>query len=68
MTYKNIIVEKKDCVGIIKINRPDVLNALDKTTIRELLLAVNELEDDKKIKVAILTGIGKAFIAGADIK
>ncbi|MFH1013535.1 MAG: enoyl-CoA hydratase-related protein [Thermoplasmatota archaeon] len=68
MAYKNIIVEKKDCVGIIKINRPDVLNALDKATIRELLNAVNELEDDKRIKVAILSGVGKAFIAGADIK
>jgi enoyl-CoA hydratase len=68
MTYKNIIVEKKDTVGIIKINRPNVLNALNKETIRELLNAVSELEDDKKIKAAILTGEGKAFIAGADIK
>jgi len=68
MTYKNIIVEKKEGVGIIKINRPKVLNALDKETIRELLNAVSELEDDKNIKAAILTGEGKAFIAGADIK
>ena len=68
MAYKNIILEKKDGVGIIKINRPQVLNALDKETVRELLKAVTELEDDKKIKSAILTGEGKAFIAGADIK
>lgn len=68
MVYKNIIVEKRDRIGIIKINRPDVLNALDKTTIRELLDAVTELEDDRNIKVAILSGTGKAFIAGADIK
>ncbi|MDG6229001.1 MAG: enoyl-CoA hydratase-related protein [Candidatus Thermoplasmatota archaeon] len=68
MAYKNIIVEKKEGVGIIKINRPKVLNALDKETIRELLNAVADLEDDKKIKAAILTGEGKAFIAGADIK
>jgi enoyl-CoA hydratase len=68
MAYKNIVLEKKDGVGIIKINRPKVLNALDRETIRELLRAVEELEDDKKIKAAILTGEGKAFIAGADIK
>ena len=68
MTYKNLLVEKKDGVGIIKINRPKVLNALNTETIRELLDAVSELEDDKKIKAAILTGEGKAFIAGADIK
>jgi len=68
MAYKNIIVEKKGNVGVIKINRPKVLNALDKETVRELLNAVSELEDDKKIKAAILTGEGKAFIAGADIK
>jgi enoyl-CoA hydratase len=68
MAYKNIIVEKKDGVGTIKINRPQVLNALDKETISELLKAVKELEDDKKINAAILTSEGKAFIAGADIK
>ena len=68
MNYQNIILEKKDHVGIIKINRPKVLNALNKDTVRELLSAVAELEDDHSIKAAILTGEGKAFIAGADIK
>ncbi|MFO7677440.1 MAG: enoyl-CoA hydratase-related protein [Thermoplasmatota archaeon] len=68
MAYRNIILEKKDGVGIITINRPKVLNALDKETVCDLLRGVTELEDDKKIKVAILTGEGKAFIAGADIK
>lgn len=68
MVYKNIVVEKKDGIGTIKMNRPQVLNALDKDTILELTKAVEELEKDKNIKVAILTGEGKAFIAGADIK
>lgn len=68
MQYNNIILEKKDHIGIIKINRPKVLNALNKQTVRELLQAVAELEDDHSIKAAILTGEGKAFIAGADIK
>ena len=68
MAYKNIIVEKKDGIGTIKINRPKVLNALNKDTVLELTKAVAELEKDKNIKVVILTGEGdKAFIAGADI-
>lgn len=68
MSYANILVEKKDNIGIIKINRPNNLNALNKDTVLELTKAVEELEKDKNIKVAILTGEGKAFIAGADIK
>ena len=68
MSYANIIVEKKEGAGLIKINRPNNLNALNKDTIIELTKAVEELEKDKNIKVAILTGEGKAFIAGADIK
>lgn len=69
MTYKNIRIEKKEGIAIVKINRPDVLNALNKDTIKELTKAVEELDNDKNIKVAILTGEGdKAFIAGADIK
>jgi enoyl-CoA hydratase len=68
MTYKNIILEKKDAVGIIFINRPDALNALNKDTLNDLSLAIDELENDHTIKAAILTGKGKAFIAGADIK
>lgn len=67
MSYKNINVEKKDAVGIIKINRPKALNALNIDTLKEITEAVSELEKDKEIKVAILTGEGKAFIAGADI-
>jgi len=67
MTYKNILVEKKDGIGYIKINRPKVLNALNQETIKELTNAILDLENDNNIKVAVLTGEGKAFIAGADI-
>ena len=67
MAYKNILVEKKDGIGYIKINRPKVLNALNQDTIKEVTKAVLELEKEDKIKVGILTGEGKAFIAGADI-
>jgi len=68
MSYTNILVEKKENVATIKINRPENLNALNKETIIELNKAVEELEKDKNLKVVILTGEGKAFIAGADIK
>ncbi len=68
MVYKNILLEKRDRIGIITINRPDVLNSLNIETIKELTKVIEELEDDKKIKSVILTGKGKAFIAGADIK
>jgi enoyl-CoA hydratase len=67
-TFENILIEKKENIGIIKINRPNMMNALDKNTILELTKAIEELEKDKNIKVAIITGEGKAFIAGADIK
>jgi len=67
MAYKNIIIEKKQGIGYIKINRPKVLNALNNETIEEITNAISSLEQDKKIKVVILTGEGKAFIAGADI-
>jgi len=67
MAYKNIVIEKKEGIGKIKINRPKVLNALNKETVEELTKAVKEMEKDTKLKVLILTGEGKAFIAGADI-
>jgi len=68
MSYKNIIIEKKEGIANLKINRPKVLNSLNKETIIEISKAVSELENDNKIKVVILSGEGKAFIAGADIK
>jgi len=67
-TYENILIEKNDGIATIKINRPTVLNALNEDTLTDLTRAVDELEKDLKIKVVVLTGEGKAFIAGADIK
>jgi enoyl-CoA hydratase len=66
---KNLIYEKKDKIGLLKINRPQVLNALNKETLDELLKFLNEVSVQDGIKVLIVTGEGeKAFIAGADIK
>lgn len=67
MDYKNIIYEKKEGIAYIKINRPKALNALNTETITELDKAVTEIENDNNVKIAIITGEGKAFAAGADI-
>src|SRR5271168_4237606 len=68
MTYENILLEKKNAVAYVTINRPKVLNALNMATMDELGVAFNEIKNDASIRVAILTGAGeKAFVAGADI-
>jgi enoyl-CoA hydratase len=68
MVYKNIKIEKKEGIATITITRPQALNALNIDTVAELQYAVAELEHDTAVKVVILTGDGKSFIAGADIK
>jgi len=68
MAYKNLKLEKKDGYAILTINRPEALNALNEETLQELSDACNTLEENKKMKAVILTGEGKAFIAGADIR
>lgn len=68
MEFKSLVIEKKESVGIIKINRPESLNALNIETLGEIREAVTVLNNDDEVKVIIFTGEGKAFIAGADIK
>ena len=66
---ENILFEDEEGVRIITINRPDQLNALNKSTINELSDLLDKSQADTQIKVIILTGSGeKAFVAGADIK
>ncbi len=68
MSYDNLLVKKNKPIGIITINRPNKLNALNRDTIQELHDLFKTLESEKEIKVIILTGSGeKAFVAGADI-
>lgn len=67
-TYKNILVEREDDICIITINRPQVLNALNPETMRELGQAADAIASDLSIRAVIITGAGeKAFVAGADI-
>ncbi|AXG73766.1 enoyl-CoA hydratase [Flavobacterium arcticum] len=68
MNYENILTETTDGLGLITINRPTKLNALNKATIEELHNAFKALDEDASVKVIIITGSGeKAFVAGADI-
>jgi enoyl-CoA hydratase/carnithine racemase len=68
MTYENILLEKKNGIAYVTINRPKVLNALNMATVEELRAVFHDIKTDEAIRVAILTGAGeKAFVAGADI-
>jgi enoyl-CoA hydratase len=68
MTYANVIVETHGRVGLIRLNRPQVLNALSSLLIEDLNAALEALEADPAIGAIVLTGSEKAFAAGADIK
>lgn len=67
--YENLLVERDGPAGVITINRPKVLNALNADTLNELEKALRELDADRQIRGIVLTGAGeKSFVAGADIK
>jgi enoyl-CoA hydratase len=69
MHFENLLLEKQQAAGIITINRPDKLNALNKQTMLELSRALDYFYDDTSISGLIITGSGeKAFVAGADIR
>src|SRR5260370_22921715 len=68
MSYENILLEKKNSIAYVTVNRPKVLNALNMATMEELRAGFTDIKSDSSIRVAILTGAGeKAFVAGADI-
>ena len=68
MTFSNILLEKKNSIAYVTVNRPKVLNALNMATMEELRAAFHDIKNDDGIRVVILTGAGeKAFVAGADI-
>jgi enoyl-CoA hydratase len=68
MDYKNILFDVKGNVAILKFNRPKALNAVNPDVFHEMNDAIDRIEEDRSIKVLILTGQGeKAFVAGADI-
>ena len=68
MDYQNIIVTRDDSLGMIQLNRPKVMNALNGALMNELTTALMELEMDNGIRCIVITGSERAFAAGADIK
>ncbi len=67
MELKNLLIEKNAGICTVKINNPQTLNSLNAEVLKELECAFDQIKDDDEIQVVVLTGEGKAFVAGADI-
>ena len=65
--YQTIKYEVKENIGYVTINRPEALNALNKTVLEELFDVFNKIDEDDAVRAVILTGEGRSFVAGADI-
>jgi len=65
--YNNVLYRVEDSIAFITLNRPKALNALNTETLRELDAAVSAAGKDENVKVVVITGEGRAFVAGADI-
>jgi enoyl-CoA hydratase/carnithine racemase len=68
MNYKNLLVEKREHIAVITLNRPEKLNALNTDLMRELEKIAEEFQDDIETRVVIFTGAGKHFSAGRDLR
>ncbi len=68
MELKNLIVEIDNKTAVVQINRPQVLNAMNSETMLEIESLMHQLNENNEVRVIIITGEGKAFIAGADIQ
>ncbi|MDQ2090537.1 enoyl-CoA hydratase [Marimonas arenosa] len=68
MAYETIIVDVEDHICLIRLNRPDALNALNSQLLVELAQAMTEAQENERVRCIVLTGSEKAFAAGADIK
>lgn len=68
MAYQTIIVEIEEHVALVRLNRPEALNALNATLLGEVGQALSSFDADPKVRAVVLTGSEKAFAAGADIR
>ncbi len=68
MAYETLIVEIEDYVALIRLNRPDALNALNSALMHELAAAITAAEANDRVRCIVLTGSEKAFAAGADVR
>jgi len=67
MNYEHIILEKKEGVATLTLNRPEKLNAINRKMTEELENAMAEISKDKDVRVLVITGAGRAFCSGADV-
>ncbi|MFA6704342.1 MAG: enoyl-CoA hydratase/isomerase family protein, partial [Bacteroidales bacterium] len=67
MNYTKLIVDVKDKICTVKINNPEAMNALNSTILSELDEALTEIAANEEVSVVVITGEGRAFVAGADI-
>jgi len=67
LPYKTVILEKEDMLATITLNRPDKNNAFDEPMMAEIDDAINDVAQDRNVRVVIITGAGKAFCAGGDV-
>lgn len=68
MAYETLLVDQDDGTCVIRLNRPEALNALNGTLMTELVRALQAADGDDQVRVIVLTGSEKAFAAGADVK
>lgn len=68
MAYQTIIIDIEEDIALIRLNRPEALNALNAQLLAELVQALQQADQDDKVRCIVLTGSDKAFAAGADIK
>jgi len=68
MDLECVLYEKQDGIAVVKLNRPKVLNAMNKQLWLDLTTALRDARDDHSIKVVVITGEGRAFSTGADLK
>lgn len=67
MELKNLLIEKNEGICTVKINNPQTLNSLNSEVLAELEYSFDQIREDNEIQIVVLTGEGKAFVAGADI-
>ena len=65
---KTVLVDREEPIAVVRLNRPEVLNALNEELLGELVSALGQLDEDDAIRCIVLTGNERAFAAGADIK
>lgn len=66
--YKNIIVKTENKIAVLSFNRPDQLNAMNREMMDEIIAGIEAINASEEAQVAVITGVGRAFMAGADIK